>query len=130
MVMEIGRVCIKIAGRDAGKKCVVVDTLTSNTVLVDGQTRRRKCNTRHLEPTPQVLSIKKGASSVEVQKVFESVSVQVVQRHAKQKSKRPTQQRKQAKPAVKQKETATPEQQKSKESIGSAIKPVGPKPKK
>ena len=125
--MEIGRVCIKIAGRDAGKKCVIVDTLTNNFVLVDGQTRRRKCNTRHLEPTTQVLSIKKGASSAEVQKVLESASIPVVQRHAKQKSKRPTKQRKQAKPKTKQKEAATPDQPKPKESV---VKPVESKPRK
>lgn len=38
--MEIGRVCIKIAGRDAGMKCVVVEQLDNNFVLIDGQTRR------------------------------------------------------------------------------------------
>ena len=47
-MIEIGRLCVKIAGRDAGKKCVVVDVVNDNTVLIDGETRRRNCNIKHL----------------------------------------------------------------------------------
>jgi len=45
----IGRVCMKIAGRDAGKIGVIVDTLENGFVLIDGAVRRRKCNVMHLE---------------------------------------------------------------------------------
>ena len=61
MAFDIGTVCVKIAGRDAGKTCVVVDTLEGGFVLVDGDTRRRKVNVKHLEPTGTV-EVKKGAS--------------------------------------------------------------------
>ena len=60
-MIEIGRVCVKTAGRDAGLKCVVID-IDKKLVLIDGQTRRRKCGIAHLEPTKDVLKIKKGAS--------------------------------------------------------------------
>jgi len=61
-MFEVGRLCVKIAGRDAGKKCVVVEVLDRTYVLVDGETRRRKCNIAHLEPMDNVLDIQKGAS--------------------------------------------------------------------
>ena len=47
--LEIGQVCIKTAGREAGLICVVVDKIDENFVLVDGQVRRRKCNVLHLK---------------------------------------------------------------------------------
>jgi len=43
-----GRICVKTAGRDAGLKCVIVDVLDDKFVLIDGETRRRKCNILHL----------------------------------------------------------------------------------
>jgi large subunit ribosomal protein L14e len=69
-MMEIGRVCMKIAGRDANKMCVVVDVFEDNYVLVDGETRRKKVNIRHLEPLNNVVKIKKDASRADVKKVF------------------------------------------------------------
>lgn len=60
-MIEIGRICIKLAGRDARKRCVIVDVLDKNYVLIDGETRRRKCNILHLEPLNKVVDIKKGA---------------------------------------------------------------------
>jgi len=43
-MFEIGRVCVKIAGRDAGKTAIVVDKASGERVLIDGNVRRRKCN--------------------------------------------------------------------------------------
>ncbi len=59
-MFDIGRICVKIAGRDAGRTCVIIDVLEDGYVLVDGQTRRRKCNVRHLEPTKTTVELKKG----------------------------------------------------------------------
>ena len=92
--MEIGRVCIKIAGRDAGMKCVVVEQLDNNFFLIDGQTRRRKCNLAHLEPTKEILSIKKGASHDEVVTAFKAIKVEIKEKKAKPKTERPKKQRK------------------------------------
>jgi large subunit ribosomal protein L14e len=77
-MQEIGRVCVKIAGRDAGQRCVIVDEKESK-VMIDGQTRRRLVNPRHLEPTTQKLDIKKGASHQEVIKALEKIGVKVTE---------------------------------------------------
>lgn len=74
-MLEIGRLCIKIAGRDAGKKCVVVDSIDSKSVLIDGETRRRKCNAAHLEPLDTIIKIKKNASHEEIKKEFDKLSL-------------------------------------------------------
>ncbi len=75
-MMEIGRLCVKTAGRDAGKKCVVVDILDDNTVLIDGETRRRKCNVMHLLPLRQTVEVKKGASHEEVAEVLKKWKIE------------------------------------------------------
>ena len=69
-MMEVGRLCVKIAGRDANKTCVVLDVIDDNYVLVDGETRRKKCNVKHLEPLDKVVKIKKEAPRSEVKKAF------------------------------------------------------------
>lgn len=76
-MMEIGRVCVKIAGRDARKTCVVIDILDDTYVLIDGQTRRRKCNMLHLEPTQTVLELKKNADHETIIASLESIGITV-----------------------------------------------------
>ncbi|MBT3720383.1 50S ribosomal protein L14e [archaeon] len=91
---EIGRLCVKLAGRDARKKCLVVDILENNYVLIDGQTRRKKCNNNHLEPLNKVLKIKKGASHKEVVDALKKEKIEVVDSKPKQKVEKPTKQKK------------------------------------
>ena len=55
--------CVKIAGRDAGGRAVIVDVLDDNFVLIDGGVRRRKCNIIHLEPSDKKIDIKKFSRS-------------------------------------------------------------------
>jgi large subunit ribosomal protein L14e len=75
-VLEIGRVCTKIAGREAGKKCVVVDIIDDNFVLIDAPgVKRRRCNLNHLLPTNDVLRIKRGAKIKEIQKALKNAKV-------------------------------------------------------
>ncbi|MCD4759627.1 50S ribosomal protein L14e [archaeon] len=82
---EIGRIVIKIAGRDAGNTAIVVDKIDDNIVLIDGNVRRRKCNIKHLEPTQDVLKIKKCATTAEVHKMMSAAEIKV---KAKKKVKR------------------------------------------
>jgi large subunit ribosomal protein L14e len=90
MIFDIGRVCIKLAGRDAGKTCVIVDTIDETKVLIDGQTRRRTCNMVHLEPTKKMLDITKGADTSAVAKAFEAQGITViVDKKSKQTPARP-----------------------------------------
>ncbi|MEM3979819.1 MAG: KOW motif-containing protein, partial [Ignisphaera sp.] len=46
--IEVGRICVKIAGREAGRKCVIVDIIDDNYVLIMGPksmngVKRRRC---------------------------------------------------------------------------------------
>lgn len=59
-IFDTGRLCMKIAGRDAGRTCVVVEPIDNTFVLVDGDVRRKKVNVKHLEPLPEMISIAKG----------------------------------------------------------------------
>jgi len=76
-MIEVGRLCVKIAGRDAGKEALIVELLDKNFVLIDGNTRRRKTNVDHLELLPKKADIKKGADHAEVEKALKSLGVDV-----------------------------------------------------
>lgn len=100
--MNIGHICMKIAGRDAGKVCVIVDNIDKTHVLVDGQTRRRKCNLLHLEPLGKTVDIKKGASHAEVAKALSAAGFETQERKEKApKAEKPAQPKAEKKPAVK-----------------------------
>lgn len=95
--MEIGRLCVKIAGRDSGRIAVVVDQLDGNFVLIDGNVRRKKCNIKHLEPLDDAIKIKKGAPHSEINQEFKKLGLDVWQTKSKQKTERKLKQRKPAK---------------------------------
>jgi len=92
-MIEIGRICIKLAGRDAGREAAIIEILDNNYVLIDGNVRRRKCNIFHLEPTENKIDIKKGASHEEVKKEFEKLKINVWETKPKEKAERPRKQR-------------------------------------
>ena len=89
MIFEIGRMCVKLAGRDAGKYCVIVDMLDDTYALIDGETRRRKCNVNHLEPMSKLLDVAKGADSAAVAKVFEAEGLKITESKSKKTPARP-----------------------------------------
>lgn len=93
-MIEVGRIAIKIAGRDSGRKCVIVDILDNNYVLIDGNVRRRKCNILHLEATPKKIELKKGASHEDVKKEFSKLKIAVWETKPKEKKERPRKVRK------------------------------------
>ena len=76
-MFEIGRLCVKLAGRDA----------------------RRKCNISHLEPLKKVIKISKGISGDALKKELEKVGI--VLRETKPKTKKPKQGKAQEKPVKK-----------------------------
>ena len=94
MVLDIGRLCVKTAGRDAGQTCVVVEKVDDTRVLIDGATRRRPCNIEHLEALPKTVDIKKGASHADVEKAFKKEGLTVRSTKPKKAGAKPTQQRK------------------------------------
>ncbi len=107
-MIEIGRLCVKIAGRDAGSKCVVVDTIDKKSVLIDGETRRRKCNISHLEPLAEVIKIKKGASHADISKEFKKLGFEARETKPKKAAEKP----KKAKKKIKEPKEASKEKHK------------------
>ena len=76
-VYDIGRVCVKTLGREAGKYCVIVDIIDKNYLLVDGLTvRRRRVNYKHIEPISETIEIKKGASHEEVESAIKKAKLE------------------------------------------------------
>jgi large subunit ribosomal protein L14e len=88
-VFDVGRVCVKIAGRDANKKCVVVEVIDSRYVTIDGETRRRKCNTGHLEPLDVVVELSSGADNAAVVKAMKAEGFVCKEKVASEKQEEP-----------------------------------------
>jgi len=84
MVLDIGRMVVKTAGRDAGCKAVIIDVLDDNYVLIDGETRRRKCNMAHLEPLAENIEIGKNASHNDVATAFKKIGIELKEKIKKE----------------------------------------------
>jgi large subunit ribosomal protein L14e len=74
--VEVGRVCVKLAGREAGKKCIIVDVIDKNFLLITGPkqvngVKRRRVNIRHVEPTEMKVNIRRGESDEEIMKALD-----------------------------------------------------------
>jgi large subunit ribosomal protein L14e len=75
--IEVGRICVKQAGRENGKKCVVIDVMDKSFVLVTGPkkltgVKRRRANMNHLSPLEDSIEVKRGASDEEVTQSLEA----------------------------------------------------------
>jgi large subunit ribosomal protein L14e len=90
MVSEelIGRVCVKLKGRDAGLKGVVVAAHDRGYVTLTGPKtltglRRRKVNVQHILPTLRSVKISPNASDDEVLKAIKEAGLEsyMVERH-------------------------------------------------
>lgn len=69
--MDVGRICLKLKGREADKRCVVVDVIDRNYVMVTGPfdltgVKRRRVNMSHLKPLDEVIEIPRNASDQEI----------------------------------------------------------------
>ena len=69
--MDVGRICVKLTGREAGSRCVIVDVVDRNYVIVTGPlevtgVRRRRVNMSHLQPLNEVIEISRNASDEEI----------------------------------------------------------------
>ncbi len=75
-MIDVGTVCLKVAGREAGKYCVVVEktddkgfvTITGPKALTG--VRRRKVNVAHIEPTSLKVKVAEKATDAEVEKAY------------------------------------------------------------
>ena len=78
--IEVGRLCYKVRGHEAGRKCVIVDIIDENMVLVTGPkqltgVKRRRVNIKHIAPLDRAISISKGASDEEVLKALQEAGL-------------------------------------------------------
>jgi large subunit ribosomal protein L14e len=69
---------VKIAGRESGRKCVVLDVIDKNFALVTGPQKvtgikRRRVNVNHIEPTETKIDIKRGATDEEVTQALTTI---------------------------------------------------------
>jgi len=74
--VDVGRICVKLVGREAGKKCVIVDVVDRNFVLVTGPkqvngVKRRRVNVNHIESTERRVNIRRGESDEQVMKALD-----------------------------------------------------------
>lgn len=79
-VIEVGRVCVKTAGREAGRKCVVVKLIDENFVLVTGPkeltgVKRRRANVKHLIPLNVKIDIEEDADDKKVVEALKKTSI-------------------------------------------------------
>ncbi len=95
--LEVGRLIVKTAGRDAGKLGVIVEKINDHMVLIDGQVRRRKCNVAHLETLDQKIDIKPKTSTSEIQKELQLLKINTKETKPKEKKQRPKKQKKEIK---------------------------------
>jgi large subunit ribosomal protein L14e len=68
---------MKTAGRETGKKCVIVDVMDKSFVLVTGPkkvtgVKRKRVNLNHIMVLQDKLDLKRGASDEEVTSVLEA----------------------------------------------------------
>ncbi|MHA1369245.1 MAG: 50S ribosomal protein L14e [Promethearchaeota archaeon] len=78
--LEVGRVCVKTAGRESLRRCVLVDIIDKNFGLVTGPksisgVKRRRVNLSHIEPTDDKINISKNASDEEVLKALQEANL-------------------------------------------------------
>lgn len=125
-MMEVGRLCIKIAGRDAGKRCVIVDVLDDNFVMIDGETRRRKCNVKHVEPTGETIKIGKGAAHSAVVTEFKKLGIEL--KETKPRRPKPKQRKVRSAERKKMQLKEEPKKSKAAEKPKEEQKPEGKEP--
>ena len=67
VAIDIGRVCVKTQGREKGSKCVIIDVIDRNFVVVTGPgVKRRRVNMNHIVPLDETVDIQRNATDEEV----------------------------------------------------------------
>ena len=65
-MLDIGRVVIKLAGRDARGVGVIIEKIDDNFVIIDGSVRRKKVNVKHIEPLPKKIDLSENPTKKEI----------------------------------------------------------------
>ena len=78
--LNVGTVCMKIAGREGGQICTVIKTVDKTFVIITGPKlvtgiKRRRCNIEHLESTGMMLDIKEDAADEDIIEAYKKANV-------------------------------------------------------
>ena len=76
-MVKVGDVVMKVAGRDAGRIGVVVEAMQNGYYMLDGDTRKKKVNFRHIEFLGKELKIGKNTSSEDLRKAISELGFKV-----------------------------------------------------
>jgi large subunit ribosomal protein L14e len=76
-MIEPGRIVLKIAGREANRYAVIVESINDSFVLITGPksitgVKRRKCNIEHIEPTEHKFEIDSKADDSSIEGLWRS----------------------------------------------------------
>jgi large subunit ribosomal protein L14e len=76
VAIEVGRICVKTAGRETGKRCIIVDVIDKNYVLITGPksltgVKRHRTNVDHMQATEEKIDLKRDATDEDVLKALE-----------------------------------------------------------
>jgi large subunit ribosomal protein L14e len=126
--IEVGQACTKIAGRENGRNCLIVDIVDDNFVTIAGPgIKRRRCNVKHLNFLPQKLGVKKGAADSEAVDALVKAGLAELSKESprKQREKEAPKEKPVQKPEAKKEEKKPEEKKKI-----FARKPKADKPKK
>ncbi len=77
----VGSIVVKTHGREKGRRCVVVERIDKNFVLVTGPqklsgVRRRRANVDHVAPTEHKIEIDSGADDKAVTKAITAAKLE------------------------------------------------------
>ena len=79
MPIDVGRIVVKLNGREATKKAVILEIIDKNFVLISGAgisgVRRRRANINHLMPLEVQLNVPRGASDDELKSALDSMGL-------------------------------------------------------
>lgn len=78
--IEVGRVCVKLSGREAGRKCIIIEVMDKSFVLITGPKKitgikRRRANVNHVEPLQDKLEVERDASDEDVEKALKDANL-------------------------------------------------------
>ena len=73
--LEVGRICVKTRGRNAGKKAVILEMQKSFAVIEAPNIKRKRCNISHLIPLEEKLDVSKSTSHEEIVKLMKKEGI-------------------------------------------------------
>jgi len=86
-MIETGRVCIKTAGNETGKYCVILEQIDDTFVMIGGEVKKARCNIKHLELLPLTANVKKSDSNETIIDALVGLNI-IKKTHTRKKEKK------------------------------------------